>query len=281
LSGLSKEILGHVNTKTMATGAWAAIEGLYAAQSRARVIATRMALATASRGTSTITEYFSKMKALAEEMAVAGKKLDDDELVSYILTGLDEPFDPVVSAASQRVEPITVSELFTQLVSHEPMNSGSTCVEGAATPPPTLRPGAVAVVGTSTRRVAAVVATVVAPLAAAAAPIAAAVVVMGPAMSANKHMGPTSSTASSTKFATKKSTAQHVASRGLMQISLDPLPIHLKNQFPPPPPTASTQIGTSTLAPLITSPGTWRSSPFGTGTWAVIKSMRPMEQVWK
>ena len=67
-----------------------------------------MALATATRGNSTIAQYFGKMKALTEEMAAAGKKLDDDELVSYILTGLDESFDPVVSGVSQRVEPITV-----------------------------------------------------------------------------------------------------------------------------------------------------------------------------
>jgi hypothetical protein len=119
LSGLSKDILGQVNTETTAAGASAAIEALHAAQSRARVIATRMALANASKGTSMITEYFGKMKALADEMAAAGKKLDDDDLISYILTGLDEPFDPVVSAISLRVEPLTVHELFTQLVNHE------------------------------------------------------------------------------------------------------------------------------------------------------------------
>ena len=119
LSGLSAEILGQVNSETTAAGAWAAIESRFAAQSSARVIATRMALTTASKGTSTIAEYFGKMKALADEMAAAGKKLEDDELVSYILTGLDESFDSVVSGVSLRTEPISVSELFTQLVSHE------------------------------------------------------------------------------------------------------------------------------------------------------------------
>jgi hypothetical protein len=33
LSGLSNEIRGHVNTEVTAAGAWAAIEGLFAAQS--------------------------------------------------------------------------------------------------------------------------------------------------------------------------------------------------------------------------------------------------------
>ena len=65
---------------------------------------------------STIADYFTKMKTLADEMASAGKKLDDEELVSYILTGLDLEYNPVVSAVSARVEPITVGELYTQLV---------------------------------------------------------------------------------------------------------------------------------------------------------------------
>jgi hypothetical protein len=78
-----------------------------------------MALANVSRGTSTIAKYFGKMKSLAEELASAGKKLDDEELVSYILAGLDEPFDSIVFDVALRVEPITVGELFTQLVSHE------------------------------------------------------------------------------------------------------------------------------------------------------------------
>jgi len=78
-----------------------------------------MALATTSKGASTFNEYFVKMKGLADEMASAGKNLEDEELVSYILTGLDLEFNPVVSAVATRVEPISVSELYTQLVSFE------------------------------------------------------------------------------------------------------------------------------------------------------------------
>jgi hypothetical protein len=51
LSSLSKEIFSQVTAlaETAAT-AWAAIEGVFASQSRARVISTRMALATDPRG---------------------------------------------------------------------------------------------------------------------------------------------------------------------------------------------------------------------------------------
>ena len=52
-------------------------------------------------------------------MASAGRKLEDEELVSYILTRLDLDFNPMVSAVAARVEPISVQELYTQLTSFE------------------------------------------------------------------------------------------------------------------------------------------------------------------
>lgn len=76
-----------------------------------------MALATASKGSSTIGEYFSKMKGLADEMASAGHRLEDEELISYILTRLDMEYNPMVSTVAAHVEPISVGELYTQLIS--------------------------------------------------------------------------------------------------------------------------------------------------------------------
>jgi hypothetical protein len=119
LTNLSKEILGHVNTEVTAKGAWAKIEGLFASQSRAKIISTRMALTSATKGSSTISEFFTKIKGLADEMAAAGRKLEDEEFVSYVLSGLDQDYDSTVSAIAARVEPISITELFTQLVSHE------------------------------------------------------------------------------------------------------------------------------------------------------------------
>jgi hypothetical protein len=45
-------------------------------------------------------------------MASAGKKLDDEELIFYILTGLDFEYNGVVSSIAARVEPINLGELY-------------------------------------------------------------------------------------------------------------------------------------------------------------------------
>jgi hypothetical protein len=50
LSSLAREILSQISTTETASTAWAANEGMFASQSRARVISTRMALAMSPKG---------------------------------------------------------------------------------------------------------------------------------------------------------------------------------------------------------------------------------------
>ena len=61
---------------------WNAIEQMYASQTRARTVNIRIALANTKKGNSTAAEYFAKMKAHGDEISAAGRRLDDEELVS-------------------------------------------------------------------------------------------------------------------------------------------------------------------------------------------------------
>lgn len=36
-----------------------------------------------------ILEYFSKMRSLGDQMVAVGESLDDEELIAYVLNGLD------------------------------------------------------------------------------------------------------------------------------------------------------------------------------------------------
>ena len=112
LSSLSRDILAQVAALPAVAAVWETIEGMFTSQSRARVINTRMALANAQKGSSSIAKYFTKMKTLADDMA-SGKKLEDEEIASYILSGLDIEYNRVVSAIAARTEPISLGELFT------------------------------------------------------------------------------------------------------------------------------------------------------------------------
>ena len=53
------------------------------------------------------------MKSLADDMAAAGKRLEDEEIISYVLAGLDMDFNPIVSVVATRTEPLSLGELYT------------------------------------------------------------------------------------------------------------------------------------------------------------------------
>jgi hypothetical protein len=63
-----------------------------------------------------ITEYISKARTLADEMVLTGKKIDDEELISYILVGLDFEYNSVVSALVARPNAISIGEAYSQLL---------------------------------------------------------------------------------------------------------------------------------------------------------------------
>ena len=67
----------------------------------------------------TTAAYFNKMRSIKDELAAAGKPVDDDEVVSHILNGLDYDYNPFVSSMLSRVEPISLSDLFSQLLSYD------------------------------------------------------------------------------------------------------------------------------------------------------------------
>jgi hypothetical protein len=48
--------------------------------------------------TKTTDKYFAKKKAIASELAAAGKILDDDELIGAMLNGLDKSYNPLIAA---------------------------------------------------------------------------------------------------------------------------------------------------------------------------------------
>jgi hypothetical protein len=98
---------------------WKFLEQTYASRSKAQVINTRMAPATTQKGNMSISGYLAKMKSLVDDMASTGKALEEEELVSYILAGLNFDFNPVVSAIVSHVEPISIGELYSQLLSFE------------------------------------------------------------------------------------------------------------------------------------------------------------------
>lgn len=95
LSSMTKEVLQQVTSFTTVASAWKILAESYGSVTCSRVVNTRIALATTHKGAMSVTEYVAKMRALSNEMNAAGKPLGDEDLVSYILAGLDIEFNSV------------------------------------------------------------------------------------------------------------------------------------------------------------------------------------------
>lgn len=89
LSSFSKEILTQVVTMEMAAQVWKGITEMITTRSRSQCLNTRLALSMTRKGDLSVSDYINKMKMLADEMTAAGKPMDDEELMGYVLAGLD------------------------------------------------------------------------------------------------------------------------------------------------------------------------------------------------
>ncbi|CAN6294032.1 unnamed protein product [Urochloa humidicola] len=137
LTTMSRDVLAQVATATTAAGLWKAVEEVFSSTRRARSVNTRIALATTKKGNMTATDYIAKMKSFADEMAIAGKPLGDEEFTSFVLTGLGPHYNPLVTSVVTRIEPISFNELQSQIISFEQrlelLNEGYQSSANAAT----------------------------------------------------------------------------------------------------------------------------------------------------
>uniref|UniRef100_A0A453RGX2 Retrotransposon Copia-like N-terminal domain-containing protein n=1 Tax=Aegilops tauschii subsp. strangulata TaxID=200361 RepID=A0A453RGX2_AEGTS len=115
LSNLSKEVLVTVTTVTTTQALWTTLAGMYSSQSLSRVNNIRTSLINTQKGNQSAAAYFATMRGLADELAAAGKPIQDDELISYILHGLDQKYQPLASALDACVSLASLDEIFSML----------------------------------------------------------------------------------------------------------------------------------------------------------------------
>lgn len=119
INSLTKDVLAQVATLPTAAEVWKALNNMFFAQSRARATNLRMQLCTTKKGNSTMAAFFTKMKGIRDELSAAGKVIDDEEMVSHILAGLDQDYNPVVTYIMGRTDDISMTDLFSQLMSYD------------------------------------------------------------------------------------------------------------------------------------------------------------------
>lgn len=127
---ISPSILPQITASRTSYEAWVTLEGIFNTRSKSRKIQLQNQLRTLRKDSLSINEYFPELTEISEELREAGIIVDDGELSLIALNGLNESYDPFVTA---RVDENSFSLLLSFLHSYEACLSRHTEIRTIAT----------------------------------------------------------------------------------------------------------------------------------------------------
>lgn len=81
---------------------WKVLENLYSMHTRNQIQQMICELQYLTKGASSLEDYIQNAKSLALSLHGAGKPIDDDEFIIFILHDLEPEFDPIVATINAR-----------------------------------------------------------------------------------------------------------------------------------------------------------------------------------
>jgi hypothetical protein len=91
----------------------------FAAQSKSRISHLKRQLQRLQQGNKTCTEYLNQAKTWADELSAVGKLVEDDDLISYAINGINPIYNSFVIAFTLRDRETTFHDFQSELLSHE------------------------------------------------------------------------------------------------------------------------------------------------------------------
>ncbi|KAJ0962959.1 hypothetical protein J5N97_028081 [Dioscorea zingiberensis] len=119
LSLLSEEVLTHVLFLSTSFEVWSTLEHMFSSRSRARIMQIRLQLSTLQKKDLSVTDYFHRVKNLADTLSAIGQPLQEEEIISYMLAGLGSDYDPLVTSVTTRTDTISLNDVYAHLMSYE------------------------------------------------------------------------------------------------------------------------------------------------------------------
>ncbi|KAB5518981.1 hypothetical protein DKX38_023300 [Salix brachista] len=118
---LSETILPTVFGLNTSKEVWDLLSNRFAAQNRSRITHLKRQLQNLQQGNKSCTEYIQSAKGWANQLAAVGKSIDDDDLISYIISGLNTAYTPFITSFSfaTRHTSLSFNEFQSELISYE------------------------------------------------------------------------------------------------------------------------------------------------------------------
>ncbi|KAJ9683081.1 hypothetical protein PVL29_018886 [Vitis rotundifolia] len=99
--------------------AWFALERIFSASSRVRVMQLRLEFQTTRKGSLTMMEYILKLKSLADNLAAIGEPVTDRDQILQLLGGLGADYNSIVASLTAREDEMSLHSVHSILLTHE------------------------------------------------------------------------------------------------------------------------------------------------------------------
>lgn len=119
LSSITEGIMVKMVGNDSASELWNSLTLTFATQSKAKIMQYKLQIQTLKKGTMSMHEYLTKMKAYCDVLASIGHKIYDEDHILHIISGLGTEYDPVMVTITSRTESWTVKDVGALLLSFE------------------------------------------------------------------------------------------------------------------------------------------------------------------
>ncbi|KZV34405.1 hypothetical protein F511_34028, partial [Dorcoceras hygrometricum] len=117
-STMSSDIASQLMQKATSKELWDGAKELSGAQTRSRIVYYKAELQKTKKGGMKMEEYLTTMKAIADNLAMAGNPIPLPDLIVQILSGLDAEYTPIVTLLTDKIS-VSWIELQTNLLTYE------------------------------------------------------------------------------------------------------------------------------------------------------------------
>ena len=107
-----------VNSKT-SHELWSSLEQQFGSETAAKKVHLKMMLNNLKKGSMTMTEYFSKLKSVTDELAIARSPVSSLDFITHLISRLGQPYYLVVVYIEENVLKMSINEAYSTLLTHE------------------------------------------------------------------------------------------------------------------------------------------------------------------
>ena len=118
-SSLTPEIMDQIVGYQSSHAAWFALERIFSASLRARVMQLRLEFQTTRKGSLTMMEYILKLKSLADNLATIGEPMTDRDQILQLLGGLGADYNSIVASLTAHEDEMSLHSVHNILLTHE------------------------------------------------------------------------------------------------------------------------------------------------------------------